>query len=201
MRSVKVISSLLLASGQIHVWLSERYPCATLVRGPCTWLSFFLCFSSISHDFSFYIWLCFLTLAVRLPIGWNQMPPLTKPRLITVCLVCRDKRTRCDKAKPTCQECRRRGTNCTYSTRSRNVQTGRVSRGAEETPKRSETSESDPQPSWYQEEITKNGSAMYDHASLETVFLPSDHLTLQRGSQIRNITKTFWGFVNNQVGQ
>ena len=33
------------------------------------------------------------------------------------------------------------------------------------------------------------------------VALAADHLSLQRGSRVRHIGRTFWGFVNGQAGQ
>ena len=128
---------------------------------------------------------------------------ISRPRLITVCLVCRAKRKKCDKTRPQCGECARSGADCVYSTRERDLQTGRVFLGEEENP----VGNGITAPQVFNSEMqdyqatTINDSTTYDETIPETVLLPSDHIAIQRGSRIRNISKTFWGFVNGQVSQ
>lgn len=121
-----------------------------------------------------------------------------RPRLALSCVVCRRRKVRCGKEQPQCRNCERLGENCAYDTGVRDTDTGRVLR-VEETRENHSTSvaaSGEPTskgPEKAAELVTPNCG--------KPIHLAPDYLTLRRGARVRNISSTFWGFVNGRVSK
>lgn len=147
--------------------------------------------------------------------------PIKRPRLALSCFVCRRRKVRCGKEQPQCNNCVRMDEACIYNTRARDPCTGRVQRATEEDSVSQEaTSYEREAPDVTNQQLKldqgsqrnrgvsdswdphgKTGSEETLESQLkETIYaLPSDDLYMQRGSRIRYIRRTFWGFMNGNV--
>lgn len=129
------------------------------------------------------------------------MPPYTikRPRLALSCVICRRRKVKCGKEQPQCRNCERLGEICAYDTGTRDIETGRVLRAADPL-------ESHPPPAAAPADRVLSNQEK-DSAELaasnreDYVGLAPDRLSLQRGSRVRHIGRTFWGLVNGQVSR
>lgn len=122
-----------------------------------------------------------------------------RPRLALSCVVCRRRKVKCGKEQPKCQNCERLGEICAYDTGTRDGETGRVLRAAETReyhPLSAAVPGDHALSNQESNSVEQVASGREDH-----VALAADHLSLQRGSRVRHIGRTFWGFVKGQVSQ